>query len=569
MSFHLRLAIDDEDVGLVDAECNAAKKEVHFRMGDRVLVLLEHHITSFVRPVSISNDGSQFTILTALSQKVRPRFRCSYVALGNAFALQLQTAFPLIPWRLDDKPSRGLGPLRKRPREEASAPSFYGMPPVARLNPSFEAEFQYRLQHSVECQIEGTAKAYQVFGLQQPAIDFLHQIHARRSIHNIKLFSFETKVSRKFLVADVDLFYDMYSQTPPNQRHVYEIIQENSPCRLYFDLEFKPRWNPTVEGDSLVRHLKHLVVLQFYRKFGIKLSLADFVDLASTASDKFSRHVLVLPPNGALFANNLEAGQFVNELIDDVLDPEMFTVTGKDDTKSLFIDTGVYTRNRAFRLYLSSKYKSTRILERQLPTTAIDAASEKAFFLQTLVCPVGGPSKVPLLRCPIPQHGKPQFSRNRMTTSHQTSSSAVGNGNTSPFPVLDAFVRSLATQGGPQGDIRSWQLVDEADTPAYLTFHMVNNRFCRNVGRAHKSNNVMYVVDFARRHVYQKCHDPDCLHYKSPPMALPPDCCDAMGTKKVALSSDSLVEGFAEVDDVGRVQHISMHGRDGTQDGGL
>ncbi|KAF0726323.1 hypothetical protein Ae201684_015438 [Aphanomyces euteiches] len=388
------------------------------------------------------------------------------------------------------------------------------------MNNAFESEFQYRVQNSIDCQIEGTAKPNKVFALQQPAIDFLREIQTRRSAHNIKLFSFETKTSRKFLVSDIDLFYDLYMQTSPTQRHVYEIIQENCPCRLYFDLEFKTKWNPTVDGDALVSHLKHLVTLQFYRKYGIQIFPTDFVDLESTATDKFSRHLIVIPPNGELFINNIEAGQFVKELMDDIMEPDIFEVTGKDQALQCFIDKGVYTRNRAFRCYLSSKFHSDRLLQRH-PNCATLAGSEKEFFMKTMICPRVNENSHPLLlRCPVSETN----SVLRRATS--TVSTSISTGYlSSPFEAIDEFVLSLATQDGVQGCIRTWQLAhDETDQPQFLTYHMVQNRYCRNVGRAHKSNNIMYIVDFCKRIVYQKCHDPDCSDYKSPPIQLPSSC---------------------------------------------
>ena len=35
--------------------------------------------------------------------------------------------------------------------------------------------------------------------------------------------------------------------------HVYEIIREGSPCRMYFDLEFARAYNPGLDGEGLVR----------------------------------------------------------------------------------------------------------------------------------------------------------------------------------------------------------------------------------------------------------------------------------------------------------------------------
>lgn len=46
-----------------------------------------------------------------------------------------------------------------------------------------------------------------------------------------------------------------------------------------------------------------------------------------------------------------------------------------------------------------------------------------------------------------------------------------------------------------------------------MIFHY---RYCANIGRPHKSNNVYWVADLKYRCVYQKCHDQDdCPNFKS------------------------------------------------------
>ena len=56
---------------------------------------------------------------------------------------------------------------------------------------------------------------------------------------------------------------------------------------------------------------------------------------------------------------------------------------------------------------------------------------------------------------------------------------------------------------------------------------MDGNRWCGNVGRQHKSNGVMYVVNLATGIFYQKCHDHECraAHYRSDGRPLPDAIC--------------------------------------------
>lgn len=45
-----------------------------------------------------------------------------------------------------------------------------------------------------------------------------------------------------------------------------------------------------------------------------------------------------------------------------------------------------------------------------------------------------------------------------------------------------------------------------------VTYGMIGHgsHWCSNIGRAHKSNHVYFMVDFATGGFCQKCYDPDC-----------------------------------------------------------
>jgi hypothetical protein len=74
-------------------------------------------------------------------------------------------------------------------------------------------------------------------------------------------------------------------------------------------------------------------------------------------------------------------------------------------------------------------------------------------------------------------------------------------------------------QGGVQGRVRSW--VGTPPETGLLLLNMRDNRWCGNVGRAHRSNGIFYVVDLLAGTWHQKCYDPDCRVWRSPIMPLP------------------------------------------------
>ncbi len=55
----------------------------------------------------------------------------------------------------------------------------------------------------------------------------------------------------------------------------------------------------------------------------------------------------------------------------------------------------------------------------------------------------------------------------------------------------------------------------------YIMFLHLFYRYCENIGRYHKSNNVYWIVDLNTKKVYQKCHDEDCSEFLSTPKNLP------------------------------------------------
>lgn len=104
---------------------------------------------------------------------------------------------------------------------------------------------------------------------------------------------------------------------------------------------------------------------------------------------------------------------------------------------------------------------------------------------------------------------------NPLSRSDEGLSSKFG---ASPFPSLEVFIEAIASVGGIQGKIRSWYHFADYGVVVY---NISGNRFCENIMRPHKSNNVMYIVDFRTAGFYQKCHDPDCREYRSPLRPIP------------------------------------------------
>ena len=118
---------------------------------------------------------------------------------------------------------------------------------------------------------------------------------------------------QKFLTCLLDQFVHWYYRLEPILRHLYEVIPEDSRCRLYFDVEYKVALNPDVEERDVLQTLKSVIINAVAKLIGLQISNEDIVDLVTKTDAKMSHHLIVHLP-GAVFENNLVCGHFVRLL---------------------------------------------------------------------------------------------------------------------------------------------------------------------------------------------------------------------------------------------------------------
>lgn len=200
-----------------------------------------------------------------------------------------------------------------------------------------------------------------------------------------RIFAVEKSATgkRKYIVGHLGRFLDYYwRKCDLKQRHYYELIREKTPCRLYFDLEFSKVSNPDIteeETQLLLEEFMEELIDEFKNIYSIDLRKDAIVDLDSSTEKKFSSHWIVHLPRGELFADATAAGRFirvfVGRLADEIATGQMErsmlakylfvnapSSKRSDNTseeitaKSCFVDLGVYTRNRLFRIMGSCKF---------------------------------------------------------------------------------------------------------------------------------------------------------------------------------------------------------------------
>lgn len=154
---------------------------------------------------------------------------------------------------------------------------------------------------------------------------------------NYKVFSVEINSAgkRKFIVAHIDTFWSRYAQS--KVRHFYEILREDTPVHLYFDIEYRKlvsqktkndntsnnttesiqELNKGVDRDKVLGYFMYRVAKALYHNYGVLITWDHIVHLESSTNQKFSRHILVRLPNGAMFRDTAHAGEFVMQIVED------------------------------------------------------------------------------------------------------------------------------------------------------------------------------------------------------------------------------------------------------------
>lgn len=325
--------------------------------------------------------------------------------------------------------------------------------------------------------------------------------------------------------SSVRSFWEYYKSVPPSERHCYELLREGRPCHLYLDLEFSHATNTRVAGNELVTVLLAAVKSSVCKRLGLQVH--EVVELDSTTEKKFSRHIILRLGNNAAWASNHAAGLFLQTVWqEDITGPCRDTLLVRkpdDDGLTPFYDTAVYSRNRAFRLYLSSKaFRTARLLPTAACWFSIRGAPPRSneelvdvphwwLFQASLACNV--PRDALLLGDACPE--KPPTLRREPAARACVVQHASCDLR---FPkTIAAACRWAASRDGSAPYVRTCQV---HDSRGLLLLGLSGTRFCGNVQRQHRSNGVYIVVDAREGCFYQKCHDPDCRGYRSPPELL-------------------------------------------------
>ncbi|XP_036953850.1 DNA-directed primase/polymerase protein isoform X3 [Acanthopagrus latus] len=360
--------------------------------------------------------------------------------------------------------------------------------------------------------------------------------------------------------------------------HCYEVIPEGTVCKLYFDLEFHKPSNKEADGQAMVSSLIQYVCDKLMEVYGIKCSSNNILNLDSSTEEKFSRH-LIFNLQNAVFKDNIHVGRFIHAILQPVLsthksgsslndeinsvaennetrrthsnsgekpskagettespqakrrkwgerDLKFLQVKNKDGQDCLFVDLGVYTKNRNFRLYKSSKAGKNAAFtvaddNKFITKREKGISPEESVFLASLICNLSFTGQK-ILTWDVPGTKEAKTLRPHCEQELAKDPDLLSGCESSPHREVDSFVLTVVKKDGIHGSIRRWNYFAAEQL---LVYDIAKYRWCENVGRFHKSNNIMIVVDLKEEVWYQKCHDPECKNFRSSSYPLPPEIC--------------------------------------------
>ena len=431
------------------------------------------------------------------------------------------------------------------------------------------------------------------FHRQQDAFNFAKtKKHAK--VFSVEMFANKGSGPRSFIVASLEEFWTYYRQLPLSQRHFYEIIPDGSFCHLYFDLEFNKTLNQSSDCENMVSLWIDVINIYLEKEFQIKTVRSNVVELDSTTDTKFSQHLIWHIPN-AVFKNNIEVGKFVKMVCQDIKyyihlkanDHSsaanhwlhgnkastqvncLLIKTSSDGKESLFVDEGVYTKNRNFRLFKSTKKGKTAEIQfstnccfdlkyvdlqstccqyhtpgsKQGAGTCDGHTKEKLIFFSSLVCNVHMHEDMKVLEMPS-SYDFTSVQPKKQLYSGNVKRSDMDMKNTDLPPSLLNQLHDFVTQYIKQFNEDAY-IYKVSRSGNGIFYDVRGTRYCPTIGREHKSNNVFIVVQLDSQLCYHRCYDHDCRVSATKPDPFPIPSTIVNSKESVLFFSDL----FQEVSD--------------------
>ncbi|VDM76780.1 unnamed protein product [Strongylus vulgaris] len=317
--------------------------------------------------------------------------------------------------------------------------------------------------------VEKSLGEMETFPKQRLALEKLSE--SSKIFKNSRVFSVECPEhaagERRYLVSTLERFWVWYQSL--EKRNFYELITESTPCRLYFDLEYAKSSNPDIDHAAVYMHFMEKVKSQIKTDFDLEVD-----------------------------PDRTQIRPFCNRLHDTLLENPPAKIWNSDGTKeTVLFDSAVYTKNRNFRLYLSSKLGKDTVLKLAdyCKFYGSKNPSDKEIFFDSICVPANA-CKFPILKVPDISEGHV----GKICSTRVLNAAKVQEGSgPSPYPHLDEFMLMVWRKWSQSVYIRQWRITEnEKGAITSITYYPANCRYCFNIGREHKSNGTYWIVNLER-----------------------------------------------------------------------
>lgn len=269
-----------------------------------------------------------------------------------------------------------------------------------------------------------------------------------------------------------------------NMRHVYELLQYDKPSKIYVDFDC---------GDVSRQHDFD----EEYNKFCAEMFKIIGDDtpvyvLDACTDKKLSRHVIF-----ECFLENIPEVQNVVEHVLSLCPCE-------------FVDRGVYTRNRVFRLIYSYKLGKDKNSALRINGTTIDDPYNPEHVFRTMIQAMINPHYID---GPFSNLEGLCKAVRKLSYGGSSNNKYYGSGySTGRCNLPDLFTKYIQEYGGV--------LLSARENDHFISC-IVGGKKCPWTDRPHKNNNQFFTVCKSNLMGFWQCSDPECekIHYEESDMA--------------------------------------------------
>ena len=346
------------------------------------------------------------------------------------------------------------------------------------------------------------------FSTQTDAIDMSNKTGSS------PVFAYEIDGSgrRRYLTCSLDEFWEFYQDLNSERKCHYEVIVSERQAKLYADLEFDQAVNSEKDGVLMTKTIIEIVQRQLKSEFSLDICSSDCLILDSSNSKKFSVHLVFFK---VIFVTNQAIKIFMKKLVSSLSsqENELLQVKSKSGERTLFLDSSVYSKNRNFRIFLSSKFGDRRpLVLSNADTSSLDllkkysssAEVDKIIFRRSIITNVDEEAKSVLGANQTEAEDTLETSSRIECSDLQPKSldAAVElNPEEQEFQKVYDFVQSLVQPGKIRKCLSNDKMV---------RFEISGFKYCHQADREHSSNHIFFVYFKSSRLLEQSCYSDKC-----------------------------------------------------------